>query len=177
MFGLCECGCEGKAPISNRRDRRFGYEKGQSKRYIKGHQPKANRRSEIDFIPEDRGYKTACWIWQLASDKDGYGAKKHKRKSIKAHRFYYEKKFGPIPEGLVLDHLCRVRSCVNPDHCEPVTNTVNIRRGVGAKIDENDAQAIREMSANGALQRQIAEVFGLSRAYVSTIISGRKVWL
>lgn len=48
-----------------------------------------------------------------------------------AHRYVYESIRGPIPEGLVLDHLCRNTSCVNPDHLEPVTYGENFRRGAG----------------------------------------------
>ena len=48
-----------------------------------------------------------------------------------AHRWSYEHFVGPIPDGLVIDHLCRVRHCVNPDHLEPVTNEENLRRGAG----------------------------------------------
>lgn len=46
-----------------------------------------------------------------------------------AHRVYYEARFGPIPAGLQLDHLCRNRGCVNPDHLEPVTCRENLMRG------------------------------------------------
>jgi hypothetical protein len=46
-----------------------------------------------------------------------------------AHRFAYLEFVGPIPDGLVLDHLCRNKKCVNPDHLEPVTNAENLRRG------------------------------------------------
>jgi hypothetical protein len=53
-----------------------------------------------------------------------------KPKKYMAHRFSYLKLVGPIPEGLQIDHLCRVRHCVNPDHLEPVTNKENIRRGI-----------------------------------------------
>jgi hypothetical protein len=48
-----------------------------------------------------------------------------------AHRLFYEQLVGPIPDGLQLDHLCRVRHCVNPDHLEPVTQTANVLRGIG----------------------------------------------
>jgi hypothetical protein len=47
----------------------------------------------------------------------------------RAHRLYYELEKGPIPKGLTLDHLCRVRCCVNPDHLEPVTPVENVMRG------------------------------------------------
>lgn len=51
---------------------------------------------------------------------------------LMAHRVSYEYFVGPIPEGLTLDHLCRVHNCVNPEHLEPVTQRVNILRGFGA---------------------------------------------
>jgi len=54
-----------------------------------------------------------------------------------AHRLSYETEIGPIPEGLELDHLCRVRSCVNPLHLEPVTHQENVRRGEGANFWRN----------------------------------------
>lgn len=47
------------------------------------------------------------------------------------HRYSYERAEGPVPAGLELDHLCRVRSCVNPEHLEPVTHRENMRRGSG----------------------------------------------
>ncbi len=61
--------------------------------------------------------------------RGGYGLAWHKGHNNLAHRRVYELLRGPIPEGLTLDHLCRERSCVNPDHLEPVTFRENIRRG------------------------------------------------
>lgn len=66
-----------------------------------------------------------CWILDGFRDKDGYVAIHHQR----GHRFMYEELVGKIPDGLVLDHLCRVRDCVNPAHLEPVTAVENTKRG------------------------------------------------
>jgi hypothetical protein len=72
-----------------------------------------------------------CWIWQGASHSAGYGMLwSEDRKQVYAHRFFYEQHVGPIPDGLVIDHLCRVPACVNPAHLEPVTHLENCQRGV-----------------------------------------------
>ena len=70
-----------------------------------------------------------CWIWQSGTNAKGYGQFKVDGRAVRAHRFAYELLVGPIPDGLELDHLCRVRNCVNPAHLEPVTHTENVRRG------------------------------------------------
>ncbi|MFH9014005.1 HNH endonuclease signature motif containing protein [Streptomyces sp. NPDC017943] len=72
-----------------------------------------------------------CWFWTASKNTGGYGHFMYGGQRGNAHRFAYEALVGPIPEGLVLDHLCRVRHCVNPDHLEPVTMRVNSLRGEG----------------------------------------------
>ncbi|MCA8251801.1 HNH endonuclease [Burkholderia sp. AU31624] len=67
-----------------------------------------------------------CWIWTGSCDRDGYG--KFRRTQI-AHRAIYKWAKGPIPAGMELDHLCRMRCCVNPNHLEPVTTRENMIRG------------------------------------------------
>lgn len=73
-----------------------------------------------------------CHMWTAGAIKQGYGSF-HPAKGVMvlAHRWIYEKTHGPIPDGLVVDHLCRVRRCVNVDHLEAVTNLENLRRGLG----------------------------------------------
>lgn len=75
--------------------------------------------------------KGPCWPWIMAKDHLGYGVwrKGGWSESRMAHRRMYELIVGRIPEGLTLDHLCRNRSCVNPDHLEPVELRENILRG------------------------------------------------
>jgi len=74
-----------------------------------------------------------CWIWTGALDTFGYGFVNYQstgcRGQTKTHRFVYALLVGDIPEGLTLDHLCRVRNCVNPDHLEPVSQQINLLRG------------------------------------------------
>jgi hypothetical protein len=73
-----------------------------------------------------------CWNWVAGKTTAGYGSfslgKEHGGKIDYAHRVSYELLVGPIPEGLHLDHLCRNRGCVNPDHLEPVTCKTNVQR-------------------------------------------------
>lgn len=72
-----------------------------------------------------------CWLWKGALYL-GYGRIKVGRsQTFMAHRWSYEHFVGPIPEGKQLDHLCRVRHCVNPAHLEPVTIAENVLRGEG----------------------------------------------
>lgn len=72
---------------------------------------------------------TPCWIWVSTKNRNGYGRTWWKKKRRVAHRAVYEALVQDIPEGLLLDHLCRVRDCVNPLHQEPVTPKVNTERG------------------------------------------------
>jgi hypothetical protein len=83
-------------------------------------------QTRIDFTSSLNG----CWLWVGVKTHDGYpywGTTGNK--SIYAHRFIYEQEIGPIPKGLTLDHVCKVRNCVNPAHMDPCTLQENISRG------------------------------------------------
>lgn len=85
-------------------------------------------RLERYMIPEPN---SGCWIWIGALNGDGYGSfNGPDGKSTDAHTASYEHFVGQIPDGLELDHLCRVRCCVNPHHLEPVTRRENLARGI-----------------------------------------------
>ncbi len=76
-----------------------------------------------------------CWEWTACTNDGGYGIYTEPdpvrpgRRNVRAHRWVWEALVGPIPRGLVIDHLCRVRHCVNPDHMEIVTRGENVLRG------------------------------------------------
>ncbi len=77
---------------------------------------------------------SGCWLWTGYLNKGGYGGFKLPSRMHLAHRVAYELLREPIPAGLDLDHLCRVRSCVNPWHLEPVDRKENVRRGIGVGL-------------------------------------------
>jgi hypothetical protein len=75
-----------------------------------------------------------CWIWRGAIYSNGYGKTSVKIHGTRlAHRVFYIKYVGPIPDGLDLDHSCRNRRCVNPTHLEPVSRSINLNRGHKAR--------------------------------------------
>lgn len=110
-MNLCKCGCGEETNT-------------ELALYKPGH-----HKRKLDFIVDSND----CWIWQKRIGHHGYGYQWDSIKDtmIHAHRFYYEKYKGKITKGLVIDHLCRVRTCVNPEHLEMVTHKVNILRGEG----------------------------------------------
>jgi hypothetical protein len=71
-----------------------------------------------------------CWVYP-PNETTGYSRIMHDRHRQMTHRAVYEILVGTIPEGLQLDHLCRNRACINPDHLEPVTKQENLARGNG----------------------------------------------
>jgi hypothetical protein len=84
-------------------------------------------RFEEKYIAEPM---SGCWLWIGCMDAKGYGRfKSNNKRADGAYRWAYEHFVGPVPDGLQLDHLCRVRCCVNPAHLEVVTQAENIRRG------------------------------------------------
>lgn len=158
----CECGCGLPAPIARKTDRRSGSIKDQPVRFIHNH----DKRDPMPFARESRGYPTACWIFQGFIGPNGYGKTGHRW----AHRRAYEERYGPVPAGLEIDHLCRVRSCINPDHLEPVTGSENARRGLtgehNRKLSLEDVARIKTSDEPGIA---LAAQFGVTPTRISQI--------
>lgn len=75
-----------------------------------------------------------CWLWIGLTNRDGYGRIYYEGRMVLASRLSYSVFVGVIPDGKAIDHLCRVRNCVNPKHLEPVTWGENTIRGIGPEI-------------------------------------------
>lgn len=94
-----------------------------------------------------------CWLWKGAVTGDGYATISKDNKTRYVHRMAYEHFVAPIDAGLVVDHLCRVRNCVNPEHLEAVTNKENLRRGATATQPATHCKRGHEFTAdNTAIQ-------------------------
>jgi hypothetical protein len=87
------------------------------------------KRTAIDRFSALVNKTEECWLWTGHTSKDGYGYfQEASRTPVTAHRFSYKAFVGDIPAGLEIDHTCRVRHCVNPEHLEVVTHDENMRR-------------------------------------------------
>ena len=88
---------------------------------------------------------SGCWLWTLSTKGSGYAQVGYgKRRSVSAHILAYQFKYGPVPKGLELDHLCRVPCCINPDHLEPVKHRENMLRGALPAMARKLATAFHE---------------------------------
>lgn len=116
---------------------------------------------------------TPCWIWQRSLGSHGYGQMRHEGTTRLAHRVAYAERHGAVPPQL--DHLCRDRRCVNPDHLEPCTTAENTQRGSAAKLTPEAIREIRALREGGQRLRVIAETFGITNQAVSDIVL-RKRW-
>ena len=81
-----------------------------------------------------------CWVWTRAKFRHGYGNIKVHGKSLKTHRVAYTERYGEIPDGLVIDHLCRNTGCCNPDHLRAVTQAENVHAEGSACLTKAHAE-------------------------------------
>lgn len=151
-YGYCQCGCGEPTPLASRTSTRDGTVKGRPGRFIHGHNARGQFTSVLERIAnkyrvEDRGHDSPCWVWTASTSRTGYGMVRDAGRMRPAHRAVYEASRGPVPSTLEMDHLCRVRNCVNPDHLEPVTGAENQRRGANTKLTPDDVRAIRREHA------------------------------
>lgn len=158
----------------------------------------ANLREPLDerlwrYVAPDPN--SGCWLWTGACINTGYGVLQHEGKVLLAHRISYELYHGGIPDGLDLDHKCRVTFCVNPSHLEPVTHQENCRRGISpirskeyfASIthcpkghEYTEENTYRHLHKSGHTKRQCKEctrIRNVTRAKTRKAIRAQKRWL
>lgn len=172
--GECKCGCGQVTPIVKHTVRARGYVKGQPADYLRGHRkrrfpvtpPVGDGFLHVWLRRTHMGYETPCWVWLLALNADGYGIDGQRS----AHLTAYEREKGPVPKGLEIDHLCRVRHCVNVAHMEVVTHTENMQRSGATKLTWDQ---VREIRARWVTTASLAREFGVSPGTITRIVSGR----
>lgn len=164
--GYCWCKCGERAPIATQTIKRLGVKEGEPFRYIKFHHIPPDVPQYIEeFKSKNPLVVTACWIWQWAKS-NGYGVLANKEGSRLAHVIMYEKHRGPVPEGLDLDHLCKVPACVNPYHLEAVTHRVNMERGKNSKLSHEKAEEIRVRKSRGESTKSLAVFYGVDTSTI-----------
>jgi hypothetical protein len=122
-----------------------------------------------------------CWIWTGGRHDFGYGIFWVKGKFWRAHRWSYQQRYGPIPDGLDVLHRCDNPPCVNPDHLFVGTaadNCLDMRRkgrskGAPAILSLADRRTVRELREQGVPGNQVARMFSISPQTVCNIYKGR----
>lgn len=122
-----------------------------------------------------------CWDWTAYVDPKGYAKFQIYPAVHYVHRLVYEWLVGPIPAGYQIDHLCRRRHCVNPDHLEPVPARTNALRGYGAfttqkhraKLSDDNKHAMRLRYLEGGISmRALGRLYGVSENAVYRAVHG-----
>lgn len=176
--GYCWCGCGQQTNTPKETNAPRGVFAGVPNAFIKGHHV---RKSGPDYLEEDRGALTPCWVWQGAATKQqrgwdyGYGQKYDPRtKTVRrAHAVYYERRHGPQPEGLQYFHLCGTPECVNPDHLTLLSRSEIMQRSANTKKSRFSAADILEIRRLGVetdlTEVEVAQMFGTVRSWIGCI--------
>jgi hypothetical protein len=135
---------------------------------------KGNEPEQVNF-PQVRLGKSPsdCWEWLGPRNAAGYGKKTFRGQDTMAHRWIWRQLFGPIPEGLVIDHMCQNPGCVNPHHLRACTQAENVRAGLTTILTSRDVAEIRRLRANDWTAAQIAAKFCVDVSTVKSIIAGK----
>jgi hypothetical protein len=117
-------------PEGGRRCRICKNQLARNRYWAKGKQRvRVTRTTLVNILDRCSVDENGCWLWQGFLNAHGYGRTKWQGRNQLVHRIVYELMEAPVPDGLSIDHLCRVRHCVNPGHLEVVTSRENTLRG------------------------------------------------
>lgn len=130
---------------------------------------RAMARLRAGYVIEPFG----CWRWVKGTTTVGYGHFSWQGTYYQAHRFVYTVLRGAVTT-FAMDHLCRNRWCVNPDHLEPVSHQENVRRGTGTHLNPERVRAIRAAVAAGGSYRQVGRLFGIDHSTVCRVVTGSR---
>lgn len=158
-YGMCRCGCGLETTKAVYSDVSKGWVRGEPKLFRNGHGSRHSRKVEL-------ASDTDCLIWIGGRQPNGYGRFYINGHQKMAHVVTYKHFIGPVPEGMELDHLCRNRSCINPNHLEPVTRLVNVRRGRVPKMTPTIVREIRRLWPTGVSHYALAHKFGMSNSAI-----------
>jgi hypothetical protein len=198
--GYCQCGCGQRTKIAKRTNLKRGYRRGEPLPFCHQHRLRVEPRSvsarfwsKVEIAgPDD------CWPWTGSTQHSGHGKFQASREGepkllVMAHRWAYEFAHGPIPNGMVVRHRCDNPHCVNPAHLEVGTQLDNIAdmhargrayipdppRLLGesnpqSKLTDEEVSRLRSEASAGARQVNLARRFGISKAQVCRIVSGKR---
>ena len=104
-----------------------------------------------------------CWLWMGSTTWSGYGQVSVLGKTTSTHRLAYELHKGPVPAGLVLTHSCGARSCMNPDHLEPVTVSERVPRTHCKRGHELTEDNVRTYAPGGRFRKRVCLLCDFAR--------------
>lgn len=128
-----------------------------------------HQRLNESFVREASG----CWRWIRTRTTAGYGHFYFRGVYYQAHRLVYTLFREPVTTP-VMDHLCRNRACVNPDHLEPVTHRENVRRGAGTRLAAASVRQVYSLHAQGLSQRAIGRRMKVDHSTVCRVLKGQR---
>lgn len=142
----------------------------------------ARPRSDVflRFASKVEKVESGCHEWRSVIKRDGYGRFYHDGKGQGAHRVAYQIYIGPIPDGIVVMHVCDNRICVNPEHLRLGTLKENVadmdskkRRGTKSKVTYAQVEEIKKLYAERHSQKYIGRIYGIDQTTVSKILLGQ----
>jgi len=169
---FCECGCGEQTKQVRWADKARGLKNGDYQPFVRGHHRRVTAEYKVSYIVDEI---TGCWNWAGNIHKvTGYGScrrvSRHGSRCPTPHHYYYEQHREAVPKGLELDHTCKNKSCVNPDHLEVVTTTVNMRRRTFCKLDMEKAREIRAKYLGGTTKAALSREYGVAFMSITYII-------